>query len=407
VTHRQRSGDLAVPASLADVVVAVLGLDDRPQARPRLVRAPPVAGIAAPHATRGFTPPEVARLYDFPSGSGRGHGIGVIALGGGIADEDVAAHFSALGLPVPQIAKVSVGGAQIGPGGGTDDADGENMLDVGVSGAVAPGASLVVYFARNTTAGFLAAINAAIHDRARKPSVISISWGAPEQSWTPQAMQAMDEAFMDAGLLGITVFAASGDNGTADGIHDRRRHVDHPACSPHVVACGGTRLVANGSAIAEETVWGDDREGATGGGVSEQFALPRWQLKSNVPAPPNGAGGRGVPDVAGNADPATGYRIRLGGQDVVFGGTSAVAPLWAGLTAILNERLGQRVGSLDPLLYDGAAGTFNDIVRGDNAVTGTAGYRARRGWDACTGLGSPNGNALLAALDRGQGAATA
>jgi kumamolisin len=407
--YRGREGTVDLPPELAGVVTAVLGLDDRPQARPRLRRAEPVAGVAAPRATSGFTPPQVAQLYDFPAGTGRGQCIAIVSLGGGIAQADVDDYFAGLGIAAPAIATVSVGGAPIGPGGGAADADGENALDVQVSGSIAPDASLVVYFASNTTDGFLGAINAAIHDAIHKPSVISISWGAPEAAWTPQAMNAMDDAFVDAGLLGISVFVAAGDNGSADGIHDSRPHIDHPACSPHVIACGGTRLVANGSSIGEETVWNDGREGATGGGVSGQFALPSWQSAAAVPAPPTGAGdGRGVPDVGGNADPATGYRVRLGGQDLVFGGTSAVSPLWAALTAILNERMGHRAGSLNAILYGTAASsTFNDVVRGGNALPGTPGYQARSGWDACTGLGTPNGRALLAALVDGAGAARA
>jgi kumamolisin len=398
---RGREGAVELPRELDGIVTAVLGLDDRPQARPRLRRAEPEAGVAAPHAFQGFRPPDVARLYDFPQGTGRGQCIAIVSLGGGIADADVAGYFAELGLRPPHVAKVSVGGAVIGPGGGMADADGENALDVEISAAIAPEAAIVVYFANNTTAGFLGAINAAIHDRRRRPSVISISWGGPEAAWTPQAMTAMDDAFVDAGLLGISVFVASGDNGSADGISDGRPHVDHPADSPHVSGCGGTRLVANGGAIAQETVWNDGSSGATGGGVSEQFPLPSWQHGAHVPPRPDGdGGGRGVPDVSGPADPETGFRIRLGGRDAVFGGTSAVAPLWAGLTAILNERLGHRAGALNAFAYSPAAAhAFRDVTHGENALPGTAGYRARRGWDACTGLGTPNGGALLTALE--------
>ena len=406
--YRGREGAIELPAEVDRVVTAVLGLDDRPQARPRLRRAVDApAGVATAHAPSGFTPPQVADLYDFPSGTGRGHCIGIVSLGGGVRDSDAADFFQSLGIAPRTISKVSVGGATIGPGGGADNADGENALDVEVSGGIASEAAIVVYFASNTTAGFLDAITTAIHDTTHRPSVLSISWGLAEEHWTPQAMHAMDDAFTDAGLLGVTVLAAAGDNGAADGIADGQRHVDHPANSVHLTACGGTNLIGSGSVIASETVWNDGNGGATGGGVSNVFPLPTWQGDANVPPPPSSSldTGRGVPDVGGDADPATGWRIRLGGRVQVFGGTSAVAPMWAGLVAILNERLGHRVGFLNPALYTAGAGAFTDVVDGENAVPGTPGYRAGAGWDACTGLGSPQGRALLAALGGGAEAA--
>jgi kumamolisin len=403
--YRGREGRIELPAEVDRVVTAVLGLDDRPQAKPRMRRAvEAAAGVAASHAPSGFTPPQVADLYDFPSGTGRGQCIAVVSLGGGIRDSDPADFFQSLGIAPRAISKVSVGGATIGPGGGAALADGENALDVEVSGGIATEAAIVVYFASNTTAGFHDAITTAIHDTTHRPSVISISWGLAEEHWTGQAMHAMDDAFVDAGLLGITVLAAAGDNGSADGIDDGDRHVDHPANSPHLTACGGTNLIGSGSVIASETVWNDGNGGATGGGVSNAFPLPSWQGDANVPSPPNSSfdTGRGVPDVAGDADPATGWRIRLGGRVQTFGGTSAVAPMWAGLVAILNERLGHRVGFLNPALYSAAAAeAFTDVVNGENAVPGTPGYDARTGWDPCTGLGSPSGNALLTALGGG------
>src|SRR5215469_245088 len=181
-----------------------------------------------------------------------------------------------------------------------------------------------------------------------------------------------------------------------------RRHfcgtptVDFPAASPYVVACGGTTLTLSGTSIQSEKVWNDlsQNEGATGGGVSEVFALPSFQQSAKVPKAPNGFAGRGVPDVAGDADPVTGYSVVVDGQQSVIGGTSAVAPLWAGLFALINQSLGANVGYVNPLLYSAKAeATFNDITAGNNGS-----YSAGPGWDACTGLGSPNGSALLAAL---------
>src|SRR5579885_2426635 len=205
-------------------------------------------------------------------------------------------------------------------------------------------------------------------------------------------MQAMDEAFQAAAALGITVCVAAGDNGSGDGESDGKPHVDFPASSPFALACGGTKLVASGGAVAKETVWNEGPDSATGGGVSNVFARPDYQAHAGVPAPAHAGGGRGVPDVAGDADPASGYQVRVDGQNFVIGGTSAVAPLMAGLVALLNQGLGQPVGFLNPLIYglSPAAGAFRDITEGNNGA-----FAAGPGWDACTGLGVADGGRLL------------
>jgi kumamolisin len=268
------------------------------------------------------------------------------------------------------------------------------MLDIEVSGAVAPGAKIVVYFAPNTDQGFIDAVGAAVHDTTNNPSVISISWGGPESSWTAQALQALDAACQSAAALGITITVASGDNGSTDG--GTGNNVDFPASSPHVLACCGTKLMGSGSSISSEVVWNEQAsgEGAGGGGVSNVFPLPSWQANANVPAPSVSAGGRGVPDVAGDADPVTGYQIRVDGQNMVIGGTSAVAPLWAGLIALNNQQNGRSAGFIQPQIYAAkGASAFNDIVSGNNGA-----FSAGPGWDACTGLGSPIGTKLIALL---------
>jgi kumamolisin len=194
--------------------------------------------------------------------------------------------------------------------------------------------------------------------------------------------------------MGVTVLVACGDDGATDGTSSPT--VDFPASSPFVVACGGTRLTLSGTTIEGEQVWNElsSNEGATGGGVSELFALPTFQQSANVPKAPNGFAGRGVPDVAGDADPETGYNVVVDGQQTVIGGTSAVAPLWAGLFALINQSLGVNVGYVNPLLYTAKPeATFHDIISGNNGD-----YSAGPGWDACTGLGTPNGAALLTAL---------
>jgi kumamolisin len=271
------------------------------------------------------------------------------------------------------------------------------MLDIEVCGSVAPGARIAVYFAPNTDQGFLDAATAAIHDTANRPSVVSISWGGSESTWTEQAMTTMEQAFVAAAAMGVTVTVAAGDNGSSDGVSDGLAHVDFPASAPHALACGGTTLEITDGAIASETVWNDGGTGgATGGGISVAFPVPSYQSASVLPPSANpGAGpGRGVPDVCGNADPETGYLVEVDGQSMPIGGTSAVAPLWAGLVALLNEQLAAPVGFLQPFLYSSAGpADLHDITSGSNGA-----YRAGPGWDACTGLGSPNGAALLLAL---------
>jgi kumamolisin len=396
--YRGRTGPVQVPAELADVVEAVLGLDDRPQSAPHFRILSTAGDAAQPHAGgASFTPVEVAKLYDYPAGlDGSGQKVALIELGGGYKTADLKAYFARLGITQPKVTSVSVDGAKNQPTGDPRGPDGEVMLDIEIVGAIAPGAQILVYFAPNTDRGFLDAITAATHDR-RGPVAISISWGAPEAQWTSQATTQFDQAFQAAAMLGITVCCASGDNGSSDGITDGRAHVDFPASSPHVVACGGTRLEATKGAISNEVVWNAGGSGgATGGGISDVFALPSWQSAAKVPpsANPGGRRGRGVPDVSGDADPATGYQVRVDGTDAVYGGTSAVAPLLAALVARIAQQLDTPVGFLNPVLY-GTAGrsTLHDVTKGTNGA-----YKASKGWDACTGLGSPDGAKLLRVL---------
>jgi kumamolisin len=196
--------------------------------------------------------------------------------------------------------------------------------------------------------------------------------------------------------MGVTVCVACGDNGSSDGINDGKNHVDFPASSSFALGCGGTALQASNEQIVSEVVWNDlPNGGATGGGVSNAFPLPTWQKGFNVPAPSVKGGGRGVPDVSGDAAPNTGYNILVDGQSAVVGGTSAVAPLWAGLVARMNQKMGKPVGFLNPLIYAQAveASGFRDITKGNNGN-----FNAATGWDPCTGLGTPDGAKLLAAL---------
>ncbi len=409
-TYRGREGPVQVPKDLAPIIEGVFGLDNRPQARYHLRVLNNRSGVAQPRIGGiSYTPPELSRLYDFPQGmNGSGQCLGIIELGGGFRATDLKTFFSKLGIPRPKVKSVSIGSGHNKPTGDPNGPDGEVLLDIEVAGAIAPGAKIVVYFAPNSDAGFLDAVTHAIHDTQNKPSVLSISWGGAESTWTQQAMQAMDSAFRDAAALGVTICCAAGDDGSSDlrppEHDDGLLHVDFPASSPYALACGGTKLEGTASTITSEVVWNEGRNGgSTGGGVSEVFALPSWQANASVPksANPGEHIGRGLPDIAGNADPSTGYQVYVDGQSATFGGTSAVAPLWAGLIALLNQKLGHAVGYLNPLLYSlpTSAGAFHDIITGDNDINGHNGaYHAGPGWDACTGWGSPDGNKLLGAL---------
>ena len=263
------------------------------------------------------------------------------------------------------------------------------MLDIEVARAVAPGVNIAVYFAPNTTRGFQDALSTAIHDQLNKPCAVSISWGGPESGRTRQSMDNFSQVAQEAGLRGITITGSAGDSGSSDGVNDGKNHVDFPASCPYVLACGGTRLVSANGVITSETVWNDGAQGgATGGGYSTVFPRPAWQA-SDV-----GQGNSGVPDVAGDADPDTGYDVLVDGEQMVVGGTSAVAPLWAALVLLLSQKLNRRLGFINPSLYNqDRTSDFRNITTGNNGA-----YSAASGWDPCTGLGSPRGAQLLQGL---------
>jgi kumamolisin len=399
--YRLRRGPITVPEALEELVEGVFGLDNRPCAEPHYVRRDHGVKMETEADQAFFTAVDLAKLYNFPRQfDGSGECIGIIELGGGFRNQDIDAYFKKLDLPIPDVVAIPVDGESNNPDGLTMKANGEVMLDIEVAAGIAPRAKIAVYFAPNTEQGFIDAVTTAIHDSDNRPSVISISWGAAELYWTEQGLLSFNAALQSAAALGVTICCASGDSGSGDQnpplLFDGLPHVDFPGSSPFSLCCGGTTLIASDDAISAETVWNNDPvTSASGGGVSSFFALPEYQSSAGVPQLNKGESkfaGRGVPDVAGDADPNTAYLIRVDGVETVIGGTSAVAPLWAGLIALMNQSLGTPVGFLNPIIYSRLGGTsaFHDITEGNNGA-----YNAGPGWDPCTGWGSPNGEKFL------------
>ncbi len=433
VSYRGRTGSLTIPGELGGIIERVLGLDDRPVVETHYrVLNQGRGSTAARAAKRGrkgdkqnratsYSPVQIAGIYDFPTGlDGTGQTIALIELndvnsqgnatGAGYATSDLETFFENLGITMPSVTAVGVDGGANLPGQDAD-ADGEVTLDIEVAGAIAPGAKIAVYFGTNTDDGFVQVVSAAVHDDVRKPGIVSISWGQAEETTTAQMLQGLQEILQEAAALGVTVCVAAGDDGSADmeqNVWDDKPHVDFPASSPYALACGGTTLGASSGPDAPvETVWNDGANGgATGGGVSNFFPKPSYQNNIHVPPPAVAAGGRGVPDVSADADPNTGYNIVVGGQQEQVGGTSAVAPLYAGLIARINQSLtsggGNAVGFVNPLIYAQSipAGVFHDVTQGNNDIYNDLDgeFEAGPGWDPCTGLGSVDGANLLAAL---------
>ena len=284
--------------------------------------------------------------------------------------------------------------------GNPNGADAEVVIDIEVAGTVAPGAEILVYFAPDNDQGFVHAIQKATTDPVTRATVLAITWGGPESAWSHPVAEAMNSSLQIAATRGITVLSASGDSGVTDGVADGRAHVDFPAASPWVLACGGTRINVEGNKILSEVVWNDKDGGATGGGVSSLFPKPPWQASVEVPLDSAGHAGRGVPDIAINASPKSGYEMLVDGQQTVIGGSATATPLLAGLIALINQGLGRNVGYINPDLYTkiGPAGILNPTTKGDNGVGGVKGYSAGPGWNAATGWGSPDGKKLLEAF---------
>jgi kumamolisin len=405
-----------LPKPLAQMAEALFPLDDRP-----LFGREPCGEQAAAHASERSVAgaestsmvAQVSSGYRFPASfDGSGQRIGIVLLGGGFYREDMKAYF---GDRLPEIKVVELAGARNQPapranvnayldalssGGSYPGSEAEvaqiwwtieATIDIQLAGSFAPGARLVVYFAPNTSHGKLAAISAALADKQDAPSVLSCSWGMREDEADDSYVEAMEHCFQMAALRGITICYSSGDTG-ADVGPDGKPRVHYPASSPLVLSCGGTALPLPAADPATQKVWNESRGTrvlASGGGFSRRFPHPSWQRLS-----PRETTGRGVPDVSGKADYAHGYHCALVGRTVLGGGTSAAVPMWAGLIARLNQAVGKPVGWLTPLLYQlRNPDSLHDILEGGNGY-----HDATHGWDSCTGLGSPCGEDLLAAL---------
>lgn len=412
--YRGRKGDIHVPAELAGIVLAVFGLDNRVMTKRRPMRRRNRALNLAQRAEASrswFYPAELAKLYSFPAGDGAGQTVGLLEFGGGYFADDLATFCQNAGVGVPTVKTVSVNNT---PTNLRDGAEGEVMLDVEVVAGVCPKATIVVYFSTFDEGGWVSAIDTAVHDEQNPLNVISVSWGYAEDApgaWTDGALDAINDSLKAAALLGVTICVAAGDDGSDDQVGDGHCHVDFPSASPYVLAVGGTTLKRSATGVITETAWKDgdglrkDNGGSTGGGVSTYFERPSWQTVNIQSVNPGSIVGRVIPDVAADASANTGYWMVVDGQGGASGGTSASAPLWAALIALLNASLGKPVGYLTPLLYQanssgktlGQSGC-RDIASGNNETASIGGYVAGPGYDAVTGWGVPVGTALLTGL---------
>lgn len=402
--YRGRKGDLYLPSDLIRVIHGVFGLDHTPQSKPYAAR------IENPRpATAGTRFEQIRNSYKFPLDfEGKGECIGILEFGGGISPDDYRKYFKQVGVQAPLIKFKFACGAYNDPNRNSR-ADEEVALDTEIAGLAAPQANIVVYFAPNTSRGWIHALSMAVHDTSDNPTVLSISWGATEDWWTEMSRRCLNEILCEAACLGITVCVASGDDGCATDPCGRVR-ATFPASSPFVMSIGGTTFENRlGRQYPAEVVWNERGRFASGGGQSDFEPRPKWQRRVKPTAASNTLcrrdphfRGRLVPDVAGLASRV--YTIYTGAGYVDgMGGTSAATPLWAGLIARLNEKLrpkGRCVGYITPRLYREARfqRAFRDIQQGTNDPNLATGYKADDHWDACTGWGSPNGQALLDVL---------
>ena len=440
---RTYEGEIQIPEELADIVEGVFGLENTPVFKPYIHNNKHNREESEVSLKAAFYPTQIAQFYNFPKDvTGEGQSIAIIQLGGGYERKYLEEYFNKLNIKMPRITDVLVAGGKNNPYTGPVTNKSEMGLylataevygDIEVAAAVAPGAEIVLYFAPGSMKGFLSAIKTAVHDKEHKNSVISISWGMtePEDEQT-SFTRAFNCTLHEAAVKGITVCCSSGDYGSSDSSEneDGLAHVHFPASSSWALACGGTRLFVQDNKIKKEIVWKQTLHqykirgliikqtvtASSGGGVSNLFKRPLYQVMAGVrpeSVNPGNKTGRGVPDVAGNADKRSGYLVQINDEISPNGGTSLITPLYAGLVALVNQKLNAKVGFLHPFLYQ--AGKlhetfkdkkikkeeeylFNDITEGDNVTAKAGGYYAQQGWDACSGWGSINGENLLKAL---------
>jgi kumamolisin len=418
---RARTGPVHVPAALANAITAVFGLNNHRILRRTFRPAHHVAPAMSTPARPWFIPAELAGIYNFPPADTSKQCIGLLEFGGGVETSDVTDYFAKIKQSAPSVKVVAADGVSVDPSA-DPESTGEVMLDIDVAGALAGGAKIVTYFSTFDEKGLIDCLSAVINDSANDPSVVSISWGWDENEsfnnegviWSSAAITHCNASLLALAHLGITVCVSTGDDGSEAQLQDGRAHVNFPATSPYVLAVGGTTLHvkkdAKGAARVTEVVWNDGPGSGTGGGVSDVTPAPAWQTGKVVASiNPGHFAGRAIPDVAANADPATGYLTMSGGKLQIVGGTSASAPLWASLIARINAANGARTGNFNALLYStfGPGGALRDITVGDNDTDGLlrGQYKAGPGWDACTGWGVPDGQKLRAALSGSKGSA--
>jgi kumamolisin len=401
--------DPSIPASLASVIRGVAGLNTLPAARrfPPILAPPrskvPRRGLADKRGPGGgFTPAEIRAAYALPdpaTAGGRGERVAILEFGGGFSSVDFVAFCAYYGLPAGDVTDVSVSGARNDYQGNTGDADVEVALDMDWVRGTAPRADIDLWWTPNTDTGWVDFLSALLDaPEARRPSIVSISWGMPEDGFaTSRRYDQTRQLFLSCALLGITFVCASGDAGAGDilpedAAFDGQRHVDFPSVVPEVTAVGGTKLVPSGRSFSE-SAWNDGpNRGATGGGFSRYVAVPAWQKAALGTR--RGVTGRGIPDVAAVASPDPGLSIFVRKKWIAAGGTSVAAPIWSGILAHVNAARAAagkpRLGAANAALYDAARGAspFRDVTRGDNSYGGVSGYRATKGWDPTTGLGS-------------------
>ena len=395
-------GELSIPAELSGIILAVFGLDNSLE----LTRS---SNLSAGVGTTVMTPQQIATAYNFPAVTGQGQCVGIIEFGGGYTTENLTGTFSRAGItPTPNVIGVSAGGQNNIYDSSSDQ---EVMLDIYIVAGLIPQGTTTVYFGPDARlSSFWNTINTAIHDTTNNPSALSISWGAPEHAWPINLINQLDLLFYSAIVMGITVTVATGDYGSEAYSGELPYTVQYPASSPYVLACGGTVITNNN--LATETVW-NYGGGGSAGGVSQVYTqVPSYQVGISTTKYPSGVIApitrRAIPDVGGHA---VGYQYYFGLNSTVPGsptypygtlqpngsGTSAVAPLYAGLVGRINQAIGGRCGFLNTFIYNNNS-AFHDITTGNNACPAPVGYSATVGWDACTGLGSPNGVSLLQAV---------